>query len=89
MKDNQSGNQHIFYLQVKVSRRVKHKLKSLADSTHRPVADIIRGALFFGIPVLENVLSIEEKLTGLIARLHDSGTQKIGRPSKEMFDKFL
>ncbi len=88
MEKQHENNQRTFYLQVKVSKRVKRNLIALAEENHRTVADIIRGALYFGIPMLEHVLAMEEKLTGLLARTILNSEQGKGRPLKEIFDKF-
>ena len=88
MPEHEDQNQRVFYLQVKVTRRVKRRITALAEANHRPDADIIRGALYFGLPILEYILAMERKLTGLVIGAIEPESPQRGRPLKEIFDKF-
>ena len=76
------------FLQVKVSKETKIMITELAKASHRPVADIIRGSLYFGLPILEMVLKMEGQLAELVKALLPAFDEKAERPIKEIFDKF-
>jgi len=88
MEGNNGKQCRKFYLQVKVSKKAKRELVELSETINRPVGDIIRGALYFGLPMLKHILDMEKKLTGLFQKAVNPGEFKKGRPFKEMFDKF-
>ena len=88
MENKEKQGARIFFLQVKVTKKVKKKLTELADSNDRSVAEIIRAALYFGIPMLEKVLEMENKLTSLLQKEIDPSPNKRGRPLKSIFDKY-
>lgn len=87
-RDRTDRDQRIFYLQVRVSKRLKKRIADLAADNRRTVADIIRGALYFGVPILEQVLNMESKLTSLLMKGLDSTAFRRGRPLKKIFDKY-
>ncbi len=89
MSKAQSNKNRTHYMQVKVNRDTRIRISDLAKTNHRPSADIIRGALYFGLPMLEYALKMETKLTELIIKTIPDYEIPTGRPSKDLFDKFL
>ncbi|MBD3233284.1 MAG: hypothetical protein GF315_06125 [candidate division Zixibacteria bacterium] len=89
MSEGKSDRSRTHYLQVKVNRETRIKISDLAKTNHRPSADIIRGALYFGLPMLEYALKMETKLTELIIKSIPGNEVRMGRPSKDIFNKFL
>lgn len=47
------------FVQLRISRELKRRVLSLAEEYDRTVSDVLRGALRFGVPVMEGLRSIE------------------------------
>ncbi|MBD3169917.1 MAG: ribbon-helix-helix protein, CopG family [candidate division Zixibacteria bacterium] len=88
MDDKRKNDARIFHLQAKVTKNVKKRLVELAEANDRSVSDIIRAALYFGLPMLEKVIEMEHKLTALLIKGVDTSPKKRGRPLNEIFDKY-
>jgi predicted transcriptional regulator len=49
------------FVQLRISRELKRRVLSLAEEYDRTVSDVLRGALRFGVPVMEGLQSIERE----------------------------
>ncbi|GEM_PF-5048276 len=90
MESKGSESKKVFYLQVRVSYSMKKKLLSLSESAHRPMADIIRASLYFGVPMLEHILEMEHSLNKLVIKTLPNYEKPKGAGfPKGVFDKFF
>jgi hypothetical protein len=49
------------FIQLRISRELKRQVLLLAEEYDRTVSDVLRGALRFGVPVMEGLRSIERE----------------------------
>jgi hypothetical protein len=52
----------IHHLQIRASEKMRAKIKALADSHNRPIADIVRLSLDLGLRLLEKLLEAQAEM---------------------------
>ena len=52
----------IHHLQIRTSEKMREKIKALAETHNRPIADIVRLSLDLGLRLLEKLLEAQSEM---------------------------
>jgi len=52
----------IHHLQIRASEKMREKIKTLAETHNRPIADIVRLSLDLGLRLLEKLLEAQSEM---------------------------
>jgi hypothetical protein len=56
------------FLQLRISSQIRDEINSIARRQGIASADVVRGALYYGLPVLAAMTEIQNKITGKLTR---------------------